>query len=103
MHSATRKAPRLSRNQRQLNVAVDVVIGKDDAEIARSVGDQPSRHLRQQGLASFVVVNVALGTADAVTQGLLGDSEVFSDASKVVHPQILAVLLILSTALLFAV
>jgi hypothetical protein len=44
-----------------------------------------------------------LGTADAVTQGLLGDSEVFSDASEVVHPQILAVLLILSTAVLFAV
>lgn len=80
-----------------------MVIGKDQAEIACGVGDEPSRHLRQQGLAAFVVVNVALGTADAVTQGLLGDSEVFSDASEVVHPQILAVLVILSTAVLFAV
>lgn len=103
MHSITRNAPRLSRNQRQFNVAVDVVIGEGQTEIARGICDQSPRHLRQQRLASFVVVDVALGAADAVTQGLLRDSEVFSDASKVMHPQILAVLLILSIALLFAV
>lgn len=33
------------------------------------------------------MVHVALGAADAVAQGLLGDSEVLSDASEVMHTQ----------------
>jgi len=78
--------------KRQRGTAIDVVVADDQSSLRSERNDLRS-HFRGQGLASFVVPNVSLGTADSSAQRLLRDAEALADGLQVMHWFILAPLL----------
>lgn len=68
----------------QVDPTVDVI--EADLEASRgSEGDQPGGRFRRHGLTALVVANVPLSASHAVSKGLLGHIQAFSDGFDGVH------------------
>lgn len=73
----------------QLGGAVHVIERQTQSVLSGKI-DQLLCHVRRQGLTTFVVTNIPLGAAEAVSHCLLRDAEVVAYGLEVVHAQIVA-------------
>lgn len=73
----------------QRGIAVDVVKADGQATLNAKV-DHLSRHVRREGLALFVVADIALRAANSGSQRLLRQTQAFSDGLEVVHQRIIS-------------